>query len=101
MSGGLRFKVVIAVVAASLAGTIYAQDKEPTPVRQNPNIDRPITNENFDSAVVNVGILPVGENEIPDVTHVGATELSRQRLLVPLPANRNPHVDLVLPHDFR
>jgi len=28
--------------------------QEPTPVRQNPNIDRPITNENFDSAVVNL-----------------------------------------------
>ena len=54
MSGGLRFKVVIAVVAVSFTGTIYAQDTEPTPVRQNPNIDRPITNENFDSAVVNL-----------------------------------------------
>lgn len=28
--------------------------REPTPVRQNPNIERPITNENFDSAVVNL-----------------------------------------------
>ncbi len=57
MSGRLRFKVVIAVVAASavLIGTLYAQEgTEPTPVRQNPNIDRPITNENFDSAVVNL-----------------------------------------------
>ena len=57
MSGRLRFNAVIAVVAASavLIGTLYAQEgTEPTPVRQNPNIDRPITNENFDSAVVNL-----------------------------------------------
>ena len=57
MSGWLRFKVVIAVVSASavLVGTLYAQEgTEPTPVRQNPNIERPITNENFDSAVVHL-----------------------------------------------
>ena len=57
MSGWLRFKVVIAVVAVSavLVGTLYAQEgTEPTPVRQNPNIERPITNENFDSAVVHL-----------------------------------------------
>ena len=36
-------RIVLAV--AVLTGVVFAQDKEPTPVRQNPNIDRPITNE--------------------------------------------------------
>jgi len=55
MSKRLLIIVVMAVAAASTAGTLRAQTaKEPTPVRQNPNIDRPITNENFDSAVVNL-----------------------------------------------
>lgn len=44
------------LVALSVAAADEArpQQKEPTPIRQNPNIDRPITNENFDSAVVNL-----------------------------------------------
>ena len=54
MSGRLRFRVVTVVLIGTFAGTLSAQDKEPTPVRRNPNIDRPITNENFDSAVVNL-----------------------------------------------
>jgi sugar lactone lactonase YvrE len=33
------------VTAALLTGSAVAQEREPTPVRQNPNIDRPITNE--------------------------------------------------------
>ena len=47
-----------ALAAASIlvvAGSVGpgAQDRsEPTPVRQNPNIDRPITNEGFDSTVI-------------------------------------------------
>ncbi len=47
-------KLVAAMLIGTFAGTLSAQDKEPTPVRQNPNITRPITNENFDSAVVNL-----------------------------------------------
>lgn len=35
----------IMVAAALLAGTAFAQEREPTPIRQNPNIERPITNE--------------------------------------------------------
>ena len=42
-----------AVVAATLVGDTSAQErKQPTPIRQNPNINRPITNENFDSTVI-------------------------------------------------
>lgn len=33
------------IVAVLLFGTAIAQEKEPTPIRQNPNIERPITNE--------------------------------------------------------
>jgi sugar lactone lactonase YvrE len=33
------------IVAILFAGSALAQDRQPTPVRQNPNIDRPITNE--------------------------------------------------------
>jgi len=40
------------VVAVLLAGAGYAQEKEPTPVRQNPNIDRPITNSGTTSPFV-------------------------------------------------
>ena len=41
------------VVAAALVGDTRAQGrKQSTPIRQNPNIDRPITNENFDSTVI-------------------------------------------------
>ena len=35
----------ISVVFVLLSGTAFAQVNEPTPIRQNPNIDRPITNE--------------------------------------------------------
>lgn len=42
-----------ALVAALSADALRGQDRrEPTPIRQNPNIDRPITNEGFDSAVI-------------------------------------------------
>lgn len=57
MSGRLQVKRVLFVSAAcaALAASLYAQaPKEPTPIRQNPNRARPITNENFDSAVVNL-----------------------------------------------
>ena len=33
------------VIATLLTGPAMAQEREPTPIRQNPNIDRPITNE--------------------------------------------------------
>ena len=37
----------------AVATTLGAQDeKKPTPIRQNPNIDRPITNENVNSTLV-------------------------------------------------
>ena len=35
----------LVVTAVLLTGPAVAQEREPTPVRQNPNIDRPITNE--------------------------------------------------------
>lgn len=35
----------ILLVALLAAGGAFAQEKKPTPVRQNPNIERPITNE--------------------------------------------------------
>jgi sugar lactone lactonase YvrE len=54
MSVRLSLSLVVAVVVAVVSGTLEAQDKEPTPIRQNSNIERPITNENFDSAVVNL-----------------------------------------------
>lgn len=44
----LRIVTVIAVVT----GIALAQEKEPTPIRQNPNIDRPITNENTTSPLL-------------------------------------------------
>jgi len=54
-----RVVVMLAVAAAAGAlpvgpgGTAYAQERpEPTPVRQNPNIDRPITNEDTGSTVL-------------------------------------------------
>ncbi len=53
MPARLRSTLFVALVV-SAAGALHAQDKEPTPVRQNPNIDRPVTNENFNSAVVNL-----------------------------------------------
>jgi sugar lactone lactonase YvrE len=40
------------VVAAFLLGTAFAQVRAPTPVRQNLNIDRPITNEGTTSPLV-------------------------------------------------
>ena len=44
-----------ALVAVVGADALRGQDRrEPTPVRQNPNIDRPITNEGFDSAVIDL-----------------------------------------------
>ena len=43
----------IGLVAALGADALRGQGRsEPTPIRQNPNIDRPITNEGFDSAVI-------------------------------------------------
>ena len=59
MSGQVTLKMAMAVVAvcamliATLDGPSSAQArKEPTPIRQNPNVDRPITNEDFDSTVI-------------------------------------------------
>ncbi len=47
--------VVLAVVGVVGVGTAWAQPrKDATPVRQNPNIDRPITNEAFESTVINL-----------------------------------------------
>ena len=44
-----------AVVAVLGADALRGQGRrEPTPVRQNPNVDRPITNEGFDSAVIDL-----------------------------------------------
>ena len=37
-----------------LLGTAVAQERQATPVRQNPNIDRPITNEGTTSPLVDV-----------------------------------------------
>ena len=56
-SGLTALATSVAMVALMVPlGTVsHAQArKEPTPVRQNPNIERPLTNENFDSAVVNL-----------------------------------------------
>jgi len=53
MSISREWTVVMAFLGSVCA--LRAQERqEPTPVRQNPNISRPITNENFDSAVVNL-----------------------------------------------
>ena len=41
-----------AIAAAGSSGPQAQERREPTPVRQNPNVDRPITNEDFDSAVI-------------------------------------------------
>jgi len=35
-----------------LLGTAFAEERQPTPIRQNPNIDRPITNEGTTSPLV-------------------------------------------------
>ena len=53
----IRLMLAVVLVSVLLIGisekVADAQSrKEPTPVRQNPNIDRPITNENFDSTVI-------------------------------------------------
>jgi sugar lactone lactonase YvrE len=46
---------ILAVTVAGSCGALFAQQRrEPTPIRQNPNISRPITNEGFDSAVVHL-----------------------------------------------
>jgi sugar lactone lactonase YvrE len=42
----------ILVVTALLAGPAFAQQREATPIRQNPNIDRPISNEGTTSPLV-------------------------------------------------
>lgn len=56
-----RSRVVVMLAVAAAAGALavgpggpaYAQERpEPTPVRQNPNIDRPITNEDTGSTVL-------------------------------------------------
>ena len=53
-----RISMALTIMILSSAGSsleyLHAQEKEPTPIRQNPNISRPITNENFNSAVVNL-----------------------------------------------
>ena len=86
MSGRLRFRVVTVVLIGTFAGTLSAQDKEPTPVRRNPNIDRPITNENFDSAVVNLlqqlvaAYGPIANsNDRPTRTRASSRSESRRR----------------------
>ena len=54
----LRFGAAALLVAITTLGTGVAtgqeSEKKPTPVRQNPNRTRPITNENFSSAVVDL-----------------------------------------------
>jgi len=40
------------VIVVLFLGTAFAQEKEPTPIRQNPNIDRPITNEGTTSPLM-------------------------------------------------
>jgi sugar lactone lactonase YvrE len=42
----------ILLLTALLAGSAHAQQSEPSPIRQNPNIDRPITNEGTTSPLV-------------------------------------------------
>ena len=45
----------VAFMAIGIAVTgkpLTAQQHEPSPVRQNPNINRPLTNEGFDSTVI-------------------------------------------------
>jgi sugar lactone lactonase YvrE len=55
----VRFFPVILAVAALLSlplprAASQQKQKQPTPVRQNPNIERSITNENFESPVINL-----------------------------------------------
>ena len=45
-------RLLVFVVLILGTGAIIAQEKEPTPVRQNPNIARPITNEGTASPLV-------------------------------------------------
>ena len=59
MTGHAERRARMLVVAATVlmvalhGGTSSGQEQgEATPVRQNPNIDRPVTNENFDSTVI-------------------------------------------------
>ena len=40
------------VVLVLFLGTAFGQEKEPPPIRQNPNIDRPITNEGTTSPLM-------------------------------------------------
>ena len=60
MSHGTRLGTMttVAAIGALLAGgawTLRAQERrEPTTVRQNPNIDRPITNENYNNTLLAV-----------------------------------------------
>ncbi len=42
--------MVIGIAVAS--NPLAAQQREPSPMRQNPNINRPLTNEDFDSTVI-------------------------------------------------
>ena len=52
--GSARAVIVLgALLLATSGGRFTAQTRgEPTPVRQNPNVARPITNEGFDSTVI-------------------------------------------------
>ena len=56
IAGSMRTWAALTVVV-TVAGVTSGQPtgqtrREPSPVRQNPNVDRPITNEGFDSTVV-------------------------------------------------
>ena len=46
------FRLLVVVVLFLGTEIAMAQEKEPTPVRQNPNIDRPLSNEGTTSPLV-------------------------------------------------
>ena len=48
----ISIAVLAAVVGVMAGDDLGAQQREPAPPRQNPNINRPITNEGFDSTVI-------------------------------------------------
>ena len=71
MLAGVLVSVMLIGISEKVADA--QSRKEPTPVRQNPNVDRPITNENFDSAVIMLlqrlvaAYGPIaGSNELPN-----------------------------------
>ena len=52
--GRVSLVILFVVFVTRIAGEIMSAqtEKQGTPVRQNPNVDRPITNEGFDSTVI-------------------------------------------------